>query len=531
MDSVSGESNSETGDERQTRETRSAAVVAAAILLSKLVGLVRQRVTAYFFGTTAVADVIAAAFRIGNLTQNLLGEGTLSATFIPVYAKLRAEGREQEARAFAQAALGALIATVIVLSAVGVAAAPWLSLLVAAGFDANKLAMTTRLVRIVFPMTGLLVLCAWALGVLNAHRSFFLPYAAPVVWSAAQISALAIGGGWLLLTDEPLAKVLALGALAGATLEVALLLAAARKLMGKLRPRLDRRNKALREAARRLPAVLLGRGVIQISGLLDTLLVSFLATGSNAVFGYAQMLYLLPMSLLGTGEAAVALPEMARDSAQADPDKRNALMRERLGNTLARVTTLAVPAMVVLIFFGDELIGLLLKTGRFDQDSTRRVAEALCVYGFALLGNASVRLFATTFFALGDTRRPARYAVIRVVASAVIALLLMRRYGVVGVVIGATTAAWLEALLLGWQLHLELGGLGLGQIRFGRIGLLALLTALPPAALREALGETTWAGGSLAALVILSTAGLSFVAAASFLKLFDIRRWLGGRRT
>jgi len=526
---VSGEPTSETGDERQARETRSAAVVAAAILLSKLVGLVRQRVTAYFFGTTAVADVIAAAFRVGNLTQNLLGEGTLSATFIPVYSKLRAEGREQEARAFAQASLGALIATVIVLSALGVAAAPWLSLLVAGGFGSDKLAMTTRLVRIVFPMTGLLVLCAWALGVLNAHRSFFLPYAAPVVWSAAQIAALAIGGTWLLLTNEPLAKVLALGALAGAAFEAILLLASARRFVGKLKPTIDRNNKSLREAIKRLPAVLLGRGVIQISGLLDTLLVSFLATGSNAVFGYAQMLYLLPMSLLGTGEAAVSLPEMAHDTAQPDPDKRNALMRDRLGVTLGRVTALAVPAMVVLILFGDELIGLLLKTGRFDQDSTRRVAEALRVYGFALLGNASVRLFATTFFALGDTRRPARYAVIRVVVSTVVALLLMRRYGVVGVVIGATTAAWLEALLLGWQLHRELGGLGLQHISFGRIGLLALLTAAPPAALKEALTRS-WAGGAWTALVVLSAAGLSFLVAASFLKLFDIRRWLGRRQ-
>jgi putative peptidoglycan lipid II flippase len=514
----------------RAREARSAAVVTVAILLSKLVGLLRQRVVAYYFGTSAVADVIAAAFRVGNLTQNLLGEGTLSASFIPIYAKLRAAGREAEAIQFARAALGLLCATVIVVSALGVALAPWLALVVAPGFDEARLGMTTRLVRVVFPMTGLLVMCAWALGVLNAHRKFFLPYAAPVIWSAAQIAALLIGGGWLLLSGEPLARMLALGALAGAALELGTLLARCRPLLGTLRPSLDHRNPAVRTAARRLPSVLLGRGVIQISGLVDTMLVSFLGTGANAVFGYAQMLYLLPMSVLGTGEAAVSLPEMARDTAEGDVDKRNAKLRERLGAMLTRVTVLAVPAMAVLILFGAELITLLLRTGRFDDDSTQRVAEALAVYGFALLGNASGRLFATSFFALGDTRTPARFAVARVVTSTVVALLLMRRLGVVGVVLGATIAGWLEAILLGWRLRQRIGGLGLAALPVARIVLLALVVFGVPAALRAALATPSWWQTSLGSLLLLSVAGLSFLAAAAGLKLFDLGRWLRRRR-
>ncbi|HHH12034.1 MAG TPA: murein biosynthesis integral membrane protein MurJ, partial [Sorangium sp.] len=327
------------------RETRSAAKVALAIMLSRLVGLARQRVTGHFFGTSAVADVIVVAFRVGNLAQNLLGEGTLSASFIPIYAKLRAEGKRAEAVAFANAALGLLIAAVVVVSGLGVALAPWLSVLVAGGFDAGRLAMTTRLMRLVFPMTGLLVLCAWALGVLNAHRRFFLPYVAPVVWSAAQIAALLIGGGWLLYRHEPLAKVLAVGALAGAGIELGLLLRAARPLLGALRPTLAWTNQWVRLAARRLPAVLLGRGVIQISGLVDTLLVSYAGSGAAATFAYAQMLYLLPMALLGTGEAAVSLPEMARETAEQDEALRHRRIRQRLVSTTTRIVAMAVPAM------------------------------------------------------------------------------------------------------------------------------------------------------------------------------------------
>jgi putative peptidoglycan lipid II flippase len=240
------------------------------------------------------------------------------------------------------------------------------------------------------------------------------------------------------------------------------------------------------------------------------------------------MLYLLPMSVLGTGEAAVALPEMARDTAEGDVEKRNERMRERLGTMLTRVTVLAVPAMAVLILFGAELITLILRTGRFDAESTHRVAEALAIYGFALLGNASGRLFATSFFALGEPQKPARFAVVRVVTSTVLALLLMRRLGVVGVVLGATIAGWLEAGLLGWQLRKRIGGLGLAELPAARLAVLAVVVFGVPTAIRASLPAAWWET-SLGSLLLLAVAGLSFLGAASVLKLLDLGRWLRRR--
>src|SRR5262249_3399735 len=145
------------------------------------------------------------------------------------------------------------------------------------------------------------------------------------------------------LRGEALAMALAFCALAGAGLQLLVLLASARALLGGIRPRLDRADPNLREAARRLPGVLLGRGVIQLSGVIDAALVSFLGAGARAVFGYAQLIYLLPMSVLGTGEAAASLPEMAADTADLDRERRNANLHARLGASLARVTTLTVP--------------------------------------------------------------------------------------------------------------------------------------------------------------------------------------------
>ncbi|WP_437840989.1 murein biosynthesis integral membrane protein MurJ [Sorangium sp. So ce1153] len=508
--------------------TRSSAMVTAGIILSRLVGLLRQRVTAHFFGTSELADVIAAAFRAGNITQNLLGEGTLSATFIPVYARLRAGGDARRAAHFALSALGLLLVAAAAASALGVLAAPWLSFLVAAGFSEEKLASTTRIVRIVFPMTGLLVLSAWGLGVLNAHRRFFLPYAAPVAWSAAQIAGLLACGAWLGMRGEPLAEALAWSAFAGAALQLALLLPAARALLGGLTPRLDARDPSIREAGGKLPAALLGRGIIQVSGLVDTLLVSFLGAGANAAFNYAQTVYLLPMSILGVGEAAVALPEMARDTAEADVARRNEALSRRLGASLARITVLTLPTTAVFMLLGRELITVLLQTGTFDRESTARVEPLVCAYGLALLGNAAGRVLITASFALGDTRTPARYALYRVLVSTALALLLMQRLDVLGVVLGAVVAGWVEAIALALRVRREIGGLGLDQIRIGRV---AALTAVSVgcglalrAALPDALAATPWG-----AALILASCGGAFAVAAPALGLFSLRSLLRRR--
>lgn len=513
---------------------RGAALVTAGIILSRLVGLVRQRVQAYYFGTGPYADVITAAFRLGNITQNLLGEGTLSATFIPIYAKLRAEGKTAEARKFALAALGLLTAVVAVASAAGSLLAPWLSLLIAAGFDEARREATVDLVRILFPMTGLLVLSAWALGVLNAHRRFFLPYAAPVLWSLAQIAGLVAFGSFLHASGASLAAVLAWSALAGAALQLLVLLPAARRWTGRIRPTLDTKDPHVREAAARLPGAVAGRGIIQISGLIDTQLVSFLAPGDTAAFGYAQTIYLLPMALLGTGEAAAALPELARDTAEQDPEKRRAAMRDRIGQSLSRVTALSLPAGLALLLLGRELVAVLVQTGKFDRSATERVATLLAAYGVSLLPNAAGRVLITASYALGDTRTPVRYAIYRVVVSTLIALALMKPLGVLGVVLGAVTAGWVETIALALRLRKDIGGIGLHHIRLWPAlaagGLSCSAGLLVRFALPDSVATMTIATLPLGPALVLAAFGAVFAVAAPAFGLVRLGALLRRRR-
>src|SRR3954466_1955823 len=197
-----------------------AAFVAAGILLSRLAGLVRQSVFGHYLGTSDAADAYNAAFKIPNFLQNLLGEGVLSASFIPVYASLRAQGDETEARKVAGSVAGLLSLVTTAFTIAGVAATPYLIDAIAPGFSGDKRTLTILLVRIFFPGTALLVLSAFCLGVLNSRHRFFLSYAATVVWSAAQVAALILGGrGWR-LGPADLAVLTAWGAVAGAFLQV-----------------------------------------------------------------------------------------------------------------------------------------------------------------------------------------------------------------------------------------------------------------------------------------------------------------------
>lgn len=508
---------------------RGALAVAAGILLSRLVGLVRQRVVAHYLGTSGAADALTVALRVGNITQNLLGEGALSASFIPVYARLRASDPEA-ARRFARAALGALLPVVALLSLAGALGAPLLARVVAAGFDAERLATTTSLLRVLFPMTGLLVLGAWALGVLNAHRSFFVPYAAPVVWSLSQIAAVLIAAGcWSTGRDE-LASAVAWGALGGAVLQLGVMAPGVRRALGSVLPVFEPRLAPLREAASKLPAAVLGRGVIQLSGLVDTLLVSLLGSGAVATFGYAQTIYLLPMSVLGTGEAAAALPSLAEAGAGSGAeDARRRAMLDTLASSLGRSFTLGVGAAVALGVLAPEIVDLLLRGGSFDATSSAEVARVLSVYALGLPANAASRMYATTCFALGDTRSPARFATVRVLVSTAGALALLSSFGVSGVVAGAVLAAHVELGLLLFRVREKLGESMISSPPWRRI--LAAASALAAAGLgaRHA-AQVAVLAPLPAAMLTLGLAGLSFVLAAILLRLPGLSSFVRRRR-
>jgi putative peptidoglycan lipid II flippase len=458
--------------------TRGSALIAAGILSSRVSGLVREAVFTSFFSLSDHADIWRVAQKLPNFLQNLLGEGTLSASFIPVYARLLEEKRHQEAGQVAGAVFALLAVAAGTLALLGFALAPVFVHVFLFAWAPEKQALTIEIVRIVFPMTGLLVLSAWALGVLNSHRSFFLPYVAPVVWNAAIIAVLLVFGtgfGW---RGDELVVVLAWGALLGGLLQLAVQLPRVRRLEPELRISWAPALPGVRETLKNAGPAVLGRGVVQVSGYLDTWLAQLLATGAVAAIANAQVLYMLPISLFGASVAAAELPELAR---QGDASKE--ALRARIDAGVERVAFYVVPSLVAFVALGDVIVAALFQHGKFGAAETRVVWFTLVGYAVGLLASTSTRLFSSAFYALRDTATPARIATVRVVVSAAVGFALMAqlepfpslgweggflsdwtveglRLGAAGLAFGAGVAAWVEWFLLRRALAAKIGPVG-----------------------------------------------------------------------
>jgi len=445
-----------------------AVFVAAGILLSRLTGLVRQRVFSHYFGLrNDAADAFTAAFRIPNFLQNLFGEGALSASFIPVYAALVARGERREADRVAGAVASALGLIVALLVLVGVAATPLLIDAIAPGFHGDKRALTITIVRILFPGAGLLAMSAWCLGVLNSHRRFLLSYASGVVWNVAMIGTLiAFGGGAAL---PRLAVILAWGSVVGSALQLLVQLPAVLRVAPDLRLSVDTTSHHVRTIGRNFLPVFVSRGVVQLSAYVDALIASLLGTGAVTGLQNASTLYTLPVSLFGMSVSASELPAMSAvvsgDAAALEA------VRQRLNAGLRRIAFFVVPSAMAFFALGDVIVGALFQTGRFDRADSLYVWAILAGSAVGLLASTLGRLYSSTYYALRDTRTPLRYAIIRVVLTTVLgylcaiplprALGLAPMWGAAGLTASAGVAGWLEMLLLRSTLNGRIGDTGL----------------------------------------------------------------------
>lgn len=427
-------------------------------------GLVRLRVFSHYFGLRSdAADAFNAAFRIPNFLQNLFGEGVLSASFIPVYARLLAEGDEREADRVA-GAVGVLLALVVsVLSLAGVLATPWLIDAIAPGFAGAKRELTIGIVRILFPGAGILVLSAWCLGILNSHRKLFLSYAAPVAWNGVMIATL-IGFGRHYDASH-LALALAWGSVAGSALQFIVQLPSVLRLARHLQLRIDLQSAHVRDVIRNFGPVFVSRGVVQISAYVDALLASLLPTGAVTGLINAQIIYVLPVSLFGMSVSAAELPVMS--SATGSAEEIAAALRARIASGLRHIAFFIVPSAAAFLAFGDIIAGALLVTGRFTHADAVYVWGILAGSSIGLLASTMGRLYSSAYYALRDTRTPLRFAVLRVALTTVLGYICSKhlpgwigidpRWGVAGLTASAGVAGWVEFALLRRGLERRLG--------------------------------------------------------------------------
>jgi putative peptidoglycan lipid II flippase len=492
------ELNSETPPPPRRPRAGFAVLVAAGILLSRIAGLIRERVFAHYLGNSPAAGAFKAGLKIPNFLQNLFGEGVLSASFIPVYARLIAQKDEEMAGRVAGVIVSLLALIVALIVTVCVMLTPWLIDVIAPGFEGDVRLLTIRIVQILFPATALLVLSAWCLGVLNSHHKFFLSYVAPVFWNAAMIATLVFFGH---RTDQSrLAIVLSWGTVVGSALQFGIQVPFVWKYAPRIRLSLQTALQPVREVIRSFGPVVIGRGVVQLSGYVDQVIASFLGTGAVSALAYAQTIYFLPISLFGMSVAAAELPQMS--GTIGDEAEVNAALRKRLARGLRQIAFFVVPSVAAFLFIGRALVAALYQTGAFRSDDTLLVWYILAGSTVGLLAVTLGRLYSSAFYALRDPKTPLRFAIVRVSLTAVLGVVFafplrpaivllirllhlpvpelpdgIRVVGAIGLTASAGVAGWVEFVLLRRALARRIGAVRLAPSFLARLWIAALAAA------------------------------------------------------
>jgi putative peptidoglycan lipid II flippase len=518
--------------ERSEREstTRSAFIVGTGILASRIIGVVRQRVFAHYLGISDAAGAFNAAFKIPNFLQNIFGEGALSASFIPVYAKLLAEGDHKTASHVANAVFTLLALVTSIVVGIGVLTTPYISSVIAPGFTGETRELTIRLIRVFFPGAGLLVMSAWCLGVLNSHRRFFLSYTAPVAWNLAIIGTLI----WFGRTSNNslLALFTAWGSVVGSALQFAVQLPTVLRLVKQIRPVFDVVSANTREVIRNFFPVLMSRGVVQISAFVDSMLSSLISPQAVASLAYAQSLYTLPVSLFGMSVSAAELPAMS--SARGTASEVSSLLRQRLDRGLRRIAFFIVPSAVAMLALGDVMTAALYQSGEFRKDVSTYVWGILAGSTIGLLASTLGRLYASAYYALHDTRTPLQFAVIRVALTSglgyLCALPLPRaigldpKWGTVGLTASAGIAGWIEFALLRRTLNKRIGQTGLPLGYVAKLWVAAAISAGVGWAIKLTIGIHH---PIITAAAILLPYGITYFVVTALLKVPELNTVLG----
>ena len=511
-----------------------ALLIGIGIFLSRIAGLLRERAFAYYFGNSDAGDAFKAALKIPNFLQNLFGEGVLSASFIPVYAQMLADEHNKESgdsnekiRASDVAMTIGLLLLIITIFLVwlGIFATPFLIDTIAPGFKDEKRELTIKLVQIFFPGTGLVVMSAWCLGILNSHRRFFLSYTAPVLWNFAIIATLIIYGHSS--SEFDLAIKTGWGLVAGSFLQLFVQVPATFKLLKLTTIKVVLKSIEVKTIIKNFIPSLISRGVVQISSYIDNILASLLTTGSVSILAYAQTIYLLPISLFGMSLSASELPEMS--SITGSKEEIYQKLKTRLQSSIERVCFFIIPSLAVFIVLGDVLISALYQTGKFSNTDTQIVWLVLMGFSIGLLASTQGRLYSSVFYALKDTKTTLRFAIIRIILNSSLAyffafvlfpkLNIPLIYHTSGLTIASGLSGWVEFKLLKNRLESIIGAIPKSFSYLSKLFTAALVSAFVSWFIKLAIHHYFHLHPILNAVVIFSFFGILYFSLSYLFKV------------
>jgi putative peptidoglycan lipid II flippase len=434
--------------------TRAAGVLAAATMLSRIMGMVRDMVVSRLFGAGLYTDAFFAAFQIPNMLRRFFAEGALTSAFVPTFSEWYTNKGEEEARELANVCFTVLTIVMAAITMLGIVFSPQIVHLMFPGFAGNpeKLSVTILLNRLMFPYIFFVSLVALCMGILNTVRHFFTPAISTVFLNISMILTA------LLLHDrfEVPIVALAVGVLLGGLLQLVLQLPVLYKKGFPIRFNFQTGHPAVKKIALLMGPSVFGVGVYYLNITVGSILASLLPEGSVSYLYYAQRLFEFPQGIFTVSVAQAVLPSMSRQAAAGDMDA----LKESLSYGVRLTLFVTIPAAVGLIFCATPIFSLLFMGGAFDYAKAVNCGTALLYYSTGLTFVALVRVLVPAFYALKDTKTPVMIALVAFLLNLLFSLVLMGPMKHGGLALASSISALGNMLLLLWFIRKKIGPFG-----------------------------------------------------------------------
>ncbi len=546
----------ETAKPERRSIAKSAGIVSIAVMFSRLFGLVREMIFAFYFGAGFLFDAFIVGFRIPNLLRDLFAEGALSAAFVKVFTDYQVKKSEIEAWRLASLIFNALAIILSGVTLLGILLAPYYVPLIAYGFPPEKAALATTLTQIMFPFILLVALAAVAMGVLNTKGRFGVPASASTAFNIVSIAFGLAFAYWLSGGDWNAENVtngvpelpaqwaiigMSIGTLIGGAAQFLIQVPSLLKVGFRFSPIINFKDEGVRRVMRLMIPALIGTSAVQIKVMVDTFIVSGIE-GGNSWLPYAFRLMQFPIGLFGVAIGTAAIPTLSRLASENNFDK----FRSTLSDALKLVFLLTIPAACGLIVLGEPIIRLIYERGKFDAIDTDMTAWALAAYSVGLAGYAAIKIVSPAFYALDDAKTPMYVSLASILVHVVVSYSMMKLlstvgvtperpsgFGHVGVALATSTVALVNFFALTLLMRRRIFGLN-GREVFAALMKIVIASAILSAVcyfsyyfLTNYFGEKTFVVKLIEAFVPIALGGIAFFVTAKILRVGEIDKFVG----
>lgn len=546
---------------KQRSVAKSAGIVSIAVMFSRVLGLVRETIFARYFGAGFLYDTFIVGFRIPNLLRDLFAEGALSAAFVKVFTDYQLKNSEKEAWRLASLVFNCLAVVLGVITIIGIILSPLFVKLITYNYlgdpnhyyPAEKAALATTLMQIMFPFILLVALAALAMGVLNTKGKFGIPASASTAFNIASIIfglAFAFwlsGGSWDRSTDKLTIPAdaaqwaiigMAIGTIVGGAAQFLIQLPSLWKVGFRFSLNLNFRDEGVRRVMRLMGPAIIGTGAIQVKVLVDTVVASGIDGGASWL-SYAFRLMQFPIGVFGVAIGTAAIPTLSRLASEENFTK----FRSTLSDAIKLVFLLAIPSACGLVVLADPIISLIYQRGEFDAFDTNMTGWALAAYSIGLAGYAAIKVLSPAFYALDDAKTPMYISLASIIVHVPSSFGLMQLlstvgvsperpngFGHVGVALATSTVALVNFIALTMMMRRKIGRLNGRDIAaaFAKVAIAsAAMSAVCYFSYRYIAGlfvAETLVSRLLEAFIPIGLGGVTFLVAAKLLRIGEVEQ-------